>query len=139
RVDVNPQTNPFSSAPMFDDGLHDDGLAGDGVYGAQLPSRAKFTVIEYYVQASDSTGATRTWPAPAQQLNGTFAQTCNALYQVVDDLGYTGPQPIYQIIMTEVERLELDAIGRNVGGAADSDATMNGTFISIDGTSTEVR
>src|SRR5439155_11786857 len=34
---------------------------------------------------------------------------------------------------------ELDQIGLGVGGAADSDAEMNGTFISADGLSAEVR
>src|SRR5262249_16168211 len=52
---------------------------------------------------------------------------------------YTGNQPIYRVIMTETERVELDTIGRNVGGAANSDAEMNGTFVSIEPTGTEFR
>src|SRR6266496_4036178 len=38
RVDLNPQINGFTQAPMFDDGAHGDGAAGDGVYGAILPA-----------------------------------------------------------------------------------------------------
>src|SRR6266850_373100 len=133
RVDANPQNSPFSSVQMFDDGAHGDGIAGDGVYGAELPARPNLTVIEFYIQTTDSAGASRTWPAAAQQLDGSFAQTCNALYQVIDDFGYSGSEPIYEVLMTEVERLELDAIGRT-----QSDAIMNGTFITIDGTSTEI-
>ncbi|HUR47359.1 MAG TPA: lamin tail domain-containing protein [Candidatus Saccharimonadales bacterium] len=146
RVDANPQTNPFLAVPMSDAGTNGDGLAGDGVYGATLPLRPNNTIIEYYIQATDSTGHVRTWPAPARQDNsalpeaqGNFAQTINALYQVIDNFNYAGGQPFYQIIVTAAEASELDAIGRNIGGAADSDAAMNGSFVSIDGTGTELR
>ena len=40
--------------------------------------------------------------------------------------------------MTEVQRAELDRIG-STGGDADSDAQMNGTFISADGVDIKVR
>jgi hypothetical protein len=136
---VDPQQGFFDSTPMFDDGLHGDGVAGDGVFGAQLTQRPNLTVIDYYIEATDTGGPSRTWPAAAQQLDGSFAQTCNALLQVVDDFGTISSHPVYAMIMTEVERAELDAIGRNVGGSANSDAGMHGTFVTMDGNATEVR
>src|SRR6266542_1866505 len=126
----------FSSAAMFDDGLHGDGVAGDRVYGALLPAMPNRTVIEFYVQASDATAHTRTWPAAARQSDGTtFAQTANALYQV-DDTVYTGNQPFYRLIMTETERALLDDLAHN---NPQSNAEMNNTFITSDGVGTELR
>ncbi|MDB6031640.1 MAG: hypothetical protein JWM16_1978 [Verrucomicrobiales bacterium] len=146
RLDANPQTSSFTAVTMLDNGASGEGLAGDYVYGATLPARPNNTVVEYYIQATDAAGHTRTWPAAARQTystlpqtDGTFAQTANALYQVINDFNYAGGQPLYQIVMTDVERVELDAIGRNSGGAANSDAAMNGSFVSMDGTGTEVR
>jgi len=126
----------FSAVTMFDDGAHNDGLLNDGVFGVILPAQPNGTVIEYYVQAVDpfqgGTSRTNTWPAPARQVNGTFAQTANALYQVDNEV-YTGSQPVYRTIMTETERVEFQNINRQ------SDAEMNCTFISIDGEGTKVR
>src|SRR5205085_11414840 len=48
-------------------------------------------------------------------------------------------QPIYRLIMTAAERAELAAIGSNQGGAAQSNAQMNGTLIKEDGTGLSVR
>ena len=59
------------------------------------------------------------------------------MYQV-DDSERTSTQPLYKIIMTETDRLTLERIGNNIGGSANSDAQMNVTFISIDGTSTDL-
>src|SRR5436190_14704270 len=60
------------------------------------------------------------------------------LYQV-DDSTYTGTFPLYKLIMKETNRLELAQIGRGAQpGETDSDAEMNGTFISVDGTGTDV-
>jgi CotH kinase protein/Lamin Tail Domain/Bacterial Ig domain/Calx-beta domain/Immunoglobulin domain len=123
--------NPFVSAPMLDDGAHQDGLAGDGVYGAILPPQPNGTVVEFYLQASDGDHA-RTWPAPALDEFGAPTQAANLVYQV-DDSVYTGLQPVYRLVMTEAERQELQFINRN------SNAQMNGTFISTDGTGTKIR
>ena len=130
---------PFGSAPMFDDGQHGDGPAGDGVYGAIVPAQSDRTVVEFYVEAVDTTGLTNTWPAPAGQINlttsqvgQTFAQNANALFQI-DDGVYSGAHPIHRLIMTETERLEFENINRQ------SDAEMNCTLITIDGTDTKVR
>src|SRR5205823_2328576 len=118
-----------------DDGLHGDGAAGDHVFAATLPARANNTIIEFYIEATDAGAHVRTWPAAARQLDNSFAQTANCLYQV-DDSNYTDSQPIFRLIMTEIERAELAQIWANAAG---SDAEMNGTFVSVDGISAEVR
>ena len=127
----------FSTTNMLDDGLHGDGAAGDGVYGAIVPPFANGTVIEFYVQATDRSGLSRTWPAPARQLNGSFAQTANALYQVDESLAPASPanlsQPFYRLILTESERTEFAGINSS------SDAEMNCTFLTQDGSGTRVR
>ncbi len=126
---------PFTGTPMFDDGEHGDGAAGDGVYGAVIPPLPNLTIIEFYIEAGDLEGATRAWPAPARDSNDNPIQQANALFQV-DDSTYSGNQPIYRIIMTEAERAYLRLVHDNQNR---SDATMNATFISIDGAETSVR
>jgi hypothetical protein len=136
RVDgADPE---FTSVPMPDDGLHDDGAANDGIVAATIPAQANNAVVEFYVQATDLDGLTRTWPGPAQDENGAaLGQVCNALYQV-DDSNYTGTYPLYKMVMTEAERAELAQIG-TVSAESGSDAQMNGTFISLDATGVEFR
>src|SRR6185503_16039187 len=51
----------------------------------------------------------------------------------VDDTIYTGTQPLFRVIMTETERRILENIARQ------SDAQMNATLITTEGTGTEVR
>ena len=138
RIDANPQTQPFTAAMMFDDGLHGDGLAGDGVYGATIDPKANLTVVEFYVQAADTGGKVRTWPGPVSG----FGQAANLLYQV--DNSYDpnaawvpGSQPVYRLIMTAAENQELDGIPGSP--SQESNAQMNGTFISLDGTGATVR
>src|SRR5258706_5662021 len=75
---------PFTAAPMFDDGAHGDGGATDGFYGTIIPPQANNTVIEFYVQASDAGGRTRTLPRPrisAPDGTGPTGQVVNALFQ----------------------------------------------------------
>jgi hypothetical protein len=136
RGATNIATNTFLVAPMFDDGAHGDGVAGDRVFGAILPGQPDGTVVEFYLRATDTSANRRTWPAAARQADGTsFAQTCNALYQVSDEV-YTGRQPFYRVIMTETERALLAGLNNT---NANSNAEMNGTFISSDGIETKVR
>ncbi len=145
RVDAVP-ANSFSSESMFDDGAHGDGAANDGIYGAFIPAEAHGTVVEFYVEASDAGSHTRTWPAPVYDTNGAnLGQVANALYQV-DTSTYSGDQPIYRLIMTERERVDLAVIQAggyamwpSTPGLAQSDAQMNGTFISVEGTGAECR
>ncbi|HEU0039675.1 MAG TPA: lamin tail domain-containing protein, partial [Verrucomicrobiae bacterium] len=132
--------SPFTSQPMYDDGLHSDGIAGDGVFGATIPPQINNAIVEFYVQATDQDNHTRTWPAAAIDTNGvSLGQAANMLYQV-DDSTYTGTFPLYKLIMKETNRVELAQIGSGAQpGETDSDAEMNGTFISVDGTGTDVR
>jgi hypothetical protein len=123
---------PFDSLPMLDNGTQGDGVAGDGLYGALLPPLANGQVMEFYVQATDTTGLIRTWPAPAWETNNTLAQLANALYQV-DDAATTSDMPFLRLVMTETERAQLAGIDTA------SDAEMNATFISHDGDGAKVR
>jgi len=139
RIDANPQTSPFTESPMFDDGLHGDGLAGDGVYSATIDPKDDRTVVEFYVGAADTGGKGRTWPGPT---DGAGTQGANALYQVDNNYNPTaawtpGAQPVYRLIMTAAENQELDGIPGS--GSQESNAQMNGTFISLDGTGVTVR
>jgi len=126
---ANSATPPgFAAVPMYDDGAHNDGLAADALFAAILPARPVGTIIEFFLVAQDPEGNTRTYPnviPPTSSL-----RTANLLYQV-DDGVYTGSQPVYRIIMTEMERAELYAIGAGCP-SMDSDALMNATWISID-------
>ncbi len=128
--------------PMFDDGAHGDGVAGDRVYGAEIPPQFDGAVVEFYVEAVGSSGLVRTWPAPSI-MDDQFAQITNALYRVDAAFNpYTywqiGSQPLYYMVMTEMERGRLAYIGSH-SSEAFSHAQMNGTFISIDGADILVR
>ena len=138
RVDGAPS---FTTAAMADSD-------GDGRVDATIPPQANLSVIEWYVSATDGIN-TRTWPAAAKTsapgvVPQTFGQVTNALLQVDDSYSaarnFTTPgnQPVYRLIMTNVERQELATIG-STSGQEDSEATMNGTFVSFDGTGTKVR
>jgi hypothetical protein len=132
----------FIGLAMFDDGTNGDAAAGDGLYAARIPSQPDRAVIEFYVEAIDAAGKVRTWPAPSL-VDGEWRQVTNALYRVdatldPDTYWQAGGQPLYYLVMTEMERAHLALIGSRSNGEEDSDATMNGTFISIDGTSVEM-
>lgn len=127
RLDGSPG---FTVVPMADDGRHEDGLAGDGWYGAFVPPQTNDAIVEFYLEAQDSAGLLRLWPAPAVETNGlVLGPVANALYQV-EDVGYSGPFPLYRIVMTEAERRQLAYIGSATDGTANSDAQMNATFLS---------
>jgi hypothetical protein len=131
---------PFTTALMADDGSNGDASAGDGVYSALLPAQPNRTVVEFYITATDGRGLSRSWPAPAiASADGAApaGQEVNALYQV-DDTVHGGAQPLYKIIMTETERAELAAIPSQSSNQGPN-AQMNATFVSIDGTGTELR
>jgi hypothetical protein len=134
----------YNDVPMFDDAAHGDGQAGDGVYGARIPVHPDKTIIEFFVEARDAASNTRTWPAPSDMssVGAGTQQVTNLLYQVDKTFDPNAPwapgsQPIYYIIMTEMERAKLAFIDSQSNGEEDSDATMNCTFISVDGTSME--
>ncbi len=147
---VYPQAEPasYDVQPMFDDGAHDDGQANDGLFGAVIPAQQNGRIVEFYVAAEDSGGNSRTWPAPSL-IDGVPQQVTNALYQVdgtFDPAAPWSPEslPVYYLIMTEAERARLEDIGNAAGGPGtederNSNAQMNGTFISVDGTGVELR
>ncbi len=126
----------FTALTMFDDGAHNDGVGNDRVWAATIPAQADKTVIEFVVRAVDADNNTNYWPAVAYAAPDqggarlTPETSANALYQV-DDTVYTFTQPLYKLIMTEQDRRDRDASTQN--------AEFNGTFISIDGTGTELR
>ena len=141
RVDGSSE---FNTTPMTDEGLNGDGGVGDGVWGGIIPPQTNKAVVEFYVEARDAEGNSRTWPAPVS-VDGALAQTANALYQV-DDSAYAGNQPLYRIIMKAADSAELKQINQNSPGApySTSDQTrshsqFNATFVGIDGTGTELR
>ena len=132
----------FTATAMTDEGLQGDGTAGDGVYGVMLPAHTNKTVVEFYVEARDAEGHIRTWPAPAL-VDGTLSQTANALYQV-DDTVAADSAPLYRMILTAAAAAELKQINRNSPPYLTSDQTrshaqFNATFLSADGTGSEVR
>lgn len=118
----------FTSVAMTDNGNSNDGASGDGVYGVVLPAMGNGIIIEFYVEAQDSTAQLRTWPAPAE--SGGPQQTANALFQVDNEV-YAGNQPIYRLVMRAADRNGLvnqqDRVERNA------------TFITIDGDDVELR
>jgi hypothetical protein len=133
----------FTQETMMDDGAHGDGPANDRTFGARIPAQLNKAIVEFYVEAHDAAGNVRTWPAPAN-VDGTAQQVTNALYQVDSTFDPQAPwvaggQPVYYLIMTETERAELALIGKKSNGEEDSDAQMNGTFISRDETGVELR
>jgi hypothetical protein len=140
RFRTHNTTSPgaFALTNMFDDGAHGDVLAGDGIYGAVLPAMADLTLVEFYIEATDVGANARTWPAPtavATDQTGSPTQSNNAIYQV--DNGtlapYSGSQPIFRMVQTETDRAAYEA------QADASDAQKNATFITSEGTGTEVR
>ncbi|HUU93743.1 MAG TPA: CotH kinase family protein, partial [Phycisphaerae bacterium] len=137
RVDV--VETQFTVHEMFDDGQHGDGAPGDGVYGATIgPLTTDLAIVEFYVEALDSGARARTWPGPVPG----HGQVANALFQVDNSHDpyaewVPGSMPIYRLIMTDAERDEL--INDICGGDDNSNAQMNGTFISVDAVDTRVR
>ena len=143
-VDVYPHYNPsdYNNVAMFDDGAHDDGQPGDGLYGVKIPAYPDKTIIEFFVEVSDANSNTRTWPAPSL-IDGTPEQVTNLLYQVDQTFNPNAPwvpgsQPIYYIIMTQMECGRLKDIGIH-SDLEGPNAQMNATFISVDGVDMKLR
>lgn len=122
----------FASAAMFDDGAHNDGASGDGVYGANLSPMANLTIVEFYVEASDSGGRVRTWPALVDD-GGTLAQEANAFFQVDNEV-YAGNQSLYRLIMRASDKGDFFTIINR-----SNNPRRNTTFIAVEGANVEVR
>lgn len=134
----------FQAIAMGDAGTDGDGRAGDGEFGAVLPVRPAGSIVEFYLEAIDSGGRVRTWPAPALD-DGVPRQVLNALYQV-EDLPRSGSLPEYRLILAAADRAELLQINRNQPAApyptsqqTRSHARFHGTFVSREGGREEVR
>lgn len=141
----------FSTEPMSDDGQHGDTLAGDGIFGASLPIQPDGTVVEFYVSATDG-ALTRTWPAPVVGDDPALTpqQSANCLYQV-DNTVDAGAMPTYRLIMKAADKTQLTNINTNSGtrpypnytgestDQTKSHARFNASFVSVDGTGTELR
>lgn len=129
----------FTSVTMQDDGLHRDGLAGDGTFGAALPAQTAGTIVEFYVDASDG-ALSRTWPAPALNAAGTasLAQdaSANCFYQV-ESTAWTGPQPMYRLVMSRAEGDAFVATAYNKSEANDTDKNI--TVVFLRGSDADVR
>lgn len=130
----------WQTIAMFDDGQHADGLAGDHIYGGQIPVQASGTIVEFYLAASDGPRS-RTWPAPVMNNAApgdpfVAEQTMNCLYEV-SDTAYGGAMPIYRMVMTAADRAVLTSI--NNGNGRNSKARFNTTFVTRDGSGTELR
>ena len=143
--EVYPTYNPahYTTVAMVDNGTNGDELASDGVYTAQIAAQSDGTVIEFFVEADDTSANSRTWPAPSD-VDGTPEQVTNLLYQVDNSFDPAvewqgGTQPFYRMIMTNSENLRLKDIGDDEGGEAGSNSQMNATFISIDGVDMKTR
>ena len=133
----------FQTLAMVDDGAHGDTLPNDSVFGAELPAQPQSTIIEFHVSAADSAAHARSWPTLALDQNGVAGQSANCLYQV-DDTAYAGSMPLYRMVLRAVDRQELTQINTNspaIPGLDQtmSEAPMNATFISRDGTGSELR
>ena len=109
------------------------------VFEAIIPPQPAGSVVEFYFVATDSSAAVRFWPESANLFDPAI-QSANFLYQVEPEISpaHNDRDPIYRIIMTERERQELAALGRH-WRESESDARMNATFISVDGSGTEIR
>ncbi len=118
---VTPQ--PFSDLPLLDDGSAGDAIAHDGLYTARLPPQQNGTIVEYTVDAQDAAGHLRTYPVYQTNASG---RTAPLLYQV-DNITYSGPQPLIRLIMNAKEYAFLS--GPIWVSHPKSDAQVCGTLI----------
>ena len=117
-------------------------------YTAEIPAQTNNTIIEYYVSVTGDPGEATTWPAPARTsapgvLPETYGQAANALLQVDNNFNaatpwIAGSRPLYRVIMTTLEREQLRIL-QTTNGRQESDAAMNATFISQDGSGIEAK
>ena len=53
----------YTAVPMNDAGTNGDALAGDGLYSAPIPGQSANVLVEFYLAAKDTLGASNTFPA----------------------------------------------------------------------------
>jgi hypothetical protein len=83
----------YTSAVMWDDGLHGDGAAGDGLYGGDIPGRAAGQTVAFCLSATDDLGAINRWPTDISR---------PALYRV-ENAPLVASFPTYRIILTAAD------------------------------------
>ncbi|BET69448.1 hypothetical protein ASA1KI_43660 [Opitutales bacterium ASA1] len=97
-----------------------------GRFSATLPARAARQIVEFYVEATDGTNS-RTWPAPS-----TEGQNTNCTFQVDDEV-YTGPAPVYRLVLTAAENQAFASVNPR------SDRQFNVTLVASRGADTTIR
>lgn len=129
----------FSAVPMSVSVNPADFLGVTFLCEAVLDPQPDGSVVEFYFTAQDQAGLIRFWPEVAGRVNPSEF-SANFLFQVADS-NAAPPEdsaPIYRIIMTERERAELAALGRD-RAESNSNARMNATFISQESDSVQIR
>jgi len=89
----------FASVVLFDDGAHGDGKSGDGVYAGDMPSFPNATTVVFFVEATDSLGASRRFPVDAPERT--------LLYRVFTPS--TQRLDSYHVMLDSARRSELDS------------------------------
>jgi len=59
---VDPSLN-YTAVPMNDSGVGGDAIAGDGLFSATIPGQAVNVLVAFYIAATDTLGASNTFPA----------------------------------------------------------------------------
>ncbi len=119
----------FATVAMRDDGVAPDTAAADGVFTGTIPAQSTDkTVIEFRVEAADAGGLIRSYP-------GTPDGTGSLALLQFDNETFTGNQPVYRVIATEIERAYFS--GANYTHT--SNAGQNITFLYTSGFGTEIR
>ncbi len=114
-------TDPFEKISMIDDGNHNDGLSGDGVYGSEI-----FTLtsdMQYYIYAENDVAASFS-PQRAEYEYYTITSTSDV---TVNEF------------LADNESIAADQDGEyddwiELYNNTDSDISLNGFFLSDDGT-----
>ncbi len=110
---------PLERIALHDDGAHGDGAAGDGLFAADLPPGAQSDRIQFFVEAEDRGGRTRSYPLGGED---------DPLVFLVDETFF--PNELLSNSLSRY-RLILDqrSLGTLVARLLHSDDLVPGTFI----------
>lgn len=114
--------------------------SGTSTYSATIHAVPNDTIVEFFVESTDSNGNRRISPS----VDSHPGRSANFLYQVIDDAPTSASweptdQPVTYLVMREPERAMLADMGDGPLIDAESNAAMNATFIRVDGNGTDVR
>ncbi|HUF63630.1 MAG TPA: lamin tail domain-containing protein, partial [Verrucomicrobiales bacterium] len=123
---------------MFDDGEHGDGEPGDDRFGGLIPPQPDRSIVEFFIEARLPGGLVRRYPVSEVPEGSPKPEFLLQVYDGFVSEAAAAKTPLYLLIMTEVERAELETIGR-VTSEAKSNAQMNATFVSSIGGRLECR